>query len=353
MNTPRASRAPAPAHLASRLVGLSLLVVASAASGCGDDETGSGNGGAGGNGGATTTGTGSTTASGDAGGTPSGSGGDSGGTGGNGTTSTATGGDGGSGPGAGGAGGGAEGFPWEDAIDPDGTPSSTRLTARPLGSTDAPSGFYEYLPSGYTEDGARWPLLVFTHGIGENGDGDGELGKVLATGLPDLIERDQWAVDRPFVVLMPQHPGGGCPSAAEIADMIAYGIETYAIDPRYVYLTGLSCGAIGAWTYLADNLDSQIAAMVPIAGDGRNAWQQQGCELGRVAIWGFHGDADGTVGVEGTNVPLDGLAGCPQPPASPSQKTIYPGVGHNSWDMTYDLSAGHDIYTWMLQFRHE
>jgi len=30
--------------------------------------------------------------------------------------------------------------------------------------------------------------------------------------------------------------------------------------------------------------------------------------------------------------------------------TIYPGVGHNAWDRTYDLSAGNDIYTWMLGF---
>lgn len=340
---------------ASTALTLGLLVGTASLVGCGDDETGAGGGGGSGAGGttATSTTTSSTTASGgDAGGTPTGAGGDGSGNGagGEGTTSTSSGGDGGGG--GAGTGGSEAGFPWDDAIDPDGTPSSTRLTARPLGSTDAPSGFYEYLPSGYTEDGAQWPLLVFTHGIGENGNGTDELGKVLATGLPDLIERDQWAVDRPFVVLMPQHPGGGCPSASEIADMIAYGIEAYAIDPRYVYLTGLSCGAIGAWNYLADNLDSQIAAMVPIAGDGRNAWNQQGCELGRVAIWGFHGDADGTVSVDGTNVPLDGLATCPQPPARPSQKTIYPGVGHNSWDMTYDLSAGHDIYAWMLQFSH-
>jgi len=32
-------------------------------------------------------------------------------------------------------------------------------------------------------------------------------------------------------------------------------------------------------------------------------------------------------------------------------KTIYPGVGHDSWDRTYDLSAG-NIYTWMLRFTH-
>ena len=67
MTTLRASRALAPARLASRLVGLSLLVVACSVAGCGDDETVTGSGGAGGAGGTTTSGSGSTTASGDAG----------------------------------------------------------------------------------------------------------------------------------------------------------------------------------------------------------------------------------------------------------------------------------------------
>jgi len=120
-----------------------------------------------------------------------------------------------------------------------------------------------------------------------------------------------------------------------------------------VYLTGLSCGGIGSWAYLGKYLDAQLAAMVPIAADGASAWNSKGCDLAKVAIWAFHGDADGTVGVYGTNAPMDGLAGCASPPAKETKKTIYPGVGHNSWDMTYDLSAGHDIYAWMLGKAHD
>jgi hypothetical protein len=246
--------------------------------------------------------------------------------------------------------GGAGGFPWEGAIDPNGGSSSSRLTAKPLGSTSAAQGFYEYLPSGYPGN-VSWPLLVALHGVGENGNGTSQLVDILVTGIPKLVNTDAWPIERPFVVLMPQHAGGGCPSAVEIQSFIAWGLANYDIDTRYVYLTGLSCGAIGSWSYLAQNLDSQIAALVPIAGDGKGAWNNQGCELARVAIWAFHGDADGTVNVSGTNVPMDGLAGCPAP-ALETKKTIYPGVGHNSWDRTYDLSEGHDIYTWMLGFTH-
>jgi predicted peptidase len=250
----------------------------------------------------------------------------------------------------GGSGGSASApFPWEGAVLPGAGPSSTRLAPRELGQSTAPQGYYEYLPAGYP-GGVKWPLLVALHGIGENGDGGSQLGNVTHTGIGRLLSQDAWPGDRPFVVLLPQHPGGGCPGAEEIRSFIAWSLENYDVDRRYVYLTGLSCGAIGAWSYLAQNLDAQVAAVVPIAGDGSGAWRSKGCDLARVAIWAFHGDADGTVGVSGTNTPMDGLAGCPAPPARETRKTIYPGVGHDSWSRTYDLSAGNDIYTWMLRF---
>ncbi len=229
-----------------------------------------------------------------------------------------------------------------------GGPSSSRLTARPFGSTSAPQGFYEYVPPGYPAQGPV-PLLVALHGIGENGDGTTLIHNVLNSGLGPILTSDAWPEDRPFVVLLPQHSvDGGCPVGGEIQAFLTWAISNYTVDPKRIYLTGLSCGGIGAWDYLNVALDSQIAALVPIAGDGQGAWANRGCSLGKVPIWAFHGDADPTVNVVGTNVPMDGLATCPAPPRKDAIKTIYPGVGHDSWDQTYDLSAGHDIYTWML-----
>ncbi|MFT5354320.1 MAG: putative esterase [Polyangiales bacterium] len=229
----------------------------------------------------------------------------------------------------------------------DDRPSSARHTAQPLGTTDAGNGYWEYLPPAY--GAAPSPLLVFWHGLGENGDGSLDtLDAVNRNGPPRLVRDDNWPNERPFVVLSPQHAGGGCPNANEIRDFIAFAIENYEIDPARVYLTGLSCGAIGSWNYLGQEIDSTpVAAAVLIAGDGRRAFRNRGCDLAVLPIWGLHGDADGTVDVAGTRIPLDGLLMCPEPRAE-QVLTIYEGVGHNSWARTYDLSAGNDIYTWML-----
>ncbi|MCA9706867.1 MAG: hypothetical protein KDK70_13525 [Myxococcales bacterium] len=225
-------------------------------------------------------------------------------------------------------------------------PSSARHTPRPLGDTASPQGYWEYLPPTY--DGATpHPLLVYLHGIAANGNGTTELDRVLLNGPPDLIDRDAWPYERPFVVLSPQHMGAGCPAPGEIQALLAYAIDAYAVEPSQVYLTGISCGAIGAWDYLANFFDDQIAAALLIAGDGRGAFAFAGCALGVVPLWAFHGEADDIVDPLGTIEPLEALLACEPPPVD-ARMTLFPGVRHESWHQVYDLSSGHDVYAWLL-----
>lgn len=238
-----------------------------------------------------------------------------------------------------------------------GGPSSERMTLRPLGSVKgAPAGFIEYLPPGYG-DGKRRPLLLSFHGAGENGDGSETDLELLSLGaIPELIGNDRWPEQRPFVVLMPQHEGGDvpgslCPDAAEIDAFVRFATAHYEVDRRRVYLTGVSCGAIGVWDYLAAHTN-EVAAAVVIAGDGNNAVAEAHCALARVPIWAFHGDADTVVSVFGSIRPIRRLREeCTDPAPVDLRLTVYRGVGHDSWKATYDLSSGHDVYAWLLRHR--
>jgi predicted peptidase len=232
-----------------------------------------------------------------------------------------------------------------DAGPPGTAPASQRLV--PLGEGSAPNGYHEYLPPGL-DDGRARPLLVFWHGLGENGNGTTELSRVLANGPPMLISRGRWPEARTFIVLSPQHAGGGCPSAAEVHAFIGWARSAYAVDARRIYLTGLSCGAIGVWSYLGTYTGSAVAAAVLIAGDPGGAWGRSGCALGQVAIWAFHGDADGTVGISGERATMANLAACPSPPARDNVWTEIPGGGHGIWPGIYDGTTAPDVYAWML-----
>ena len=196
------------------------------------------------------------------------------------------------------------------------------------------------------------------HGVGENGPGDAAaLNSVQNNGPPKLIKANQWPGTRPFVVLSPQHPGGGCPTAAEVHDFLTYALGKYDVDAKRVYLTGLSCGALGSSSYFAQYGSENGRRHRSHRGRRDAHLEHQDVRIShRTALWAFHGDADPTVLIDqngsGDKGSLPKFLACPKPPKTDAQYTVYPGVGHDSWSRTYDLSAGHDIYTWMLTFSH-
>lgn len=233
--------------------------------------------------------------------------------------------------------------------------ASTAHTVRPVGYMAAPQGFWEYLPPGYTAaGGAGKPLLLFFHGLGENGDGsEAALDQVLNHGPPRFIDRDEWPRERPFIVLSPQQ-GSSCPSAAGIAAFLTWARAHYNVDSTRIYLTGLSCGAIGISSYLRANaLTTDVAAVVGISGDWRGSWGMHMCALGRMPIWAIHGDADTNGGTlpDFSRLPITGLIACPAPPREDAVLTMLPGVGHSgaAWNDTYSGAIGLDVFAWMLE----
>ena len=244
-------------------------------------------------------------------------------------------------------------------------------------------GFYEYLPPSYRATGAKSPLLVALNGYGESGDGTpGALVNLLNTGIPRFIDIGGWPTNRPLVVLALQHvedppfdfgpcdgvewggscsmqlqhdrnhlPSGFCTTPGEVHDFITYALAHYNVDPKRVYVTGLSCGAFGGWEDLAQPSGrSQVAAAVLIAGEGRPAWTTAHCGLSSVPIWAFAGELDDVVNPLGSIDTMTNLQGCPGVTANRAKLTVYPGLYHDGWDQAYSGSLGDDIYTWMLGF---
>jgi len=221
--------------------------------------------------------------------------------------------------------------------------SAPTFEKRPKGTLYSDQGYFEYLPAGYEEETLS-PLIIFFHGLGENGNGSEQsLDLVLKNAIPNLINNGEWPEDRPFVVLSPQQQWS-CPSAQQIRKFIEFALSHYKIDPARVYLTGLSCGGMGIATYLATYGGDLITAVVPVAGNMWPAWNAKRCGFTNdVAVWTFTGEQDSNFGND--RQAMNNLISCPQP-RKDMRFTSYPNTGHNSWDKAY----AEDIYSWMLSY---
>ena len=240
--------------------------------------------------------------------------------------------------------------------------SGTAMEAVPLGSPDgdSPLGYLEYLPPTYAADGEPSPLLVFLHGAGEAGDGsEDSLELVDDLGIPQVIAAGDWPQDRPFVVLAPQYgtaeADAECGIADDLAAFLEHAVAAYNVDQARGYLTGVSCGAIGMWDYLASHGGELVAAAVPISGHALWALEEAGCApLAEVPVWAFHGAADDVVPVDFVEEQIGQIGACEGADAAAADLTVYPDTGHvEAIAPTYDLSAGHDIYSWMLEHTND
>jgi predicted peptidase len=205
-------------------------------------------------------------------------------------------------------------------------------------------GYYLYYPAAYAQDStARFPLLLFLHGIGERGNGVSELSRVLKFGPPRMIERGR---DFPFLVLTPQLPSSADHWPVSLIDeVLDQARQTLRVDTTRIYLTGLSDGGDASWNYAMARPDIP-AAIVPIASEASPA---SICAMRPVAVWAFHGELDRDTKLSLESRLVDGLNACDPPPPEPARLTIYRGAGHLVWTRAYEGEGGIDIYGWLLQ----
>lgn len=158
---------------------------------------------------------------------------------------------------------------------------------------DSINGYYEYLPqSYYTQPQKKFPLFIFIHGVGVNGDGSAEqMGRIynsagLVGGVIQRLHQPNWypghAIPQSFTVngenfeyiyIAPQFRsdpafnGGGAAQANKfINDIIDYCIAHYRVDKSRIYLSGQSAGGAYIVDYLAASTqNAQRVAAVAFA----------------------------------------------------------------------------------------
>jgi predicted peptidase len=201
---------------------------------------------------------------------------------------------------------------------------------------DKEAKYVLFVPRDYDPQ-KTYPLVLFLHGLGESGT-DGK--KQATVGLGKAVKEREKTF--PAIVVFPQSQNKSWnASSADAKRALAIVEEVskeYKVDPKRLYLTGLSMGGIGSWSLVAAMPD-KWAAVVPICGRGD---PKTASKFKDVPLWAFHGDKDNAVPVSGSRDMIDALKKAEGNP----RYTEYPGVGHNSWDKAY---ATDELYDWLFK----
>ncbi len=216
------------------------------------------------------------------------------------------------------------------------------------------------LPKGY-EASKKYPLILFLHGAGERGrDNEAQLTHGSSLFLSDTLRQAF-----PAIVVVPQCPQnsfwsnvqttrdsaggrtfnfqeGGAPTRAMamVENLLEELQRQYKLKEEQLYVMGLSMGGMGTFEIVRRHPDL-FAAAVPICGGGHPATAGA---LKSTEWWVFHGDADNVVPVQLSQIMVDAL----KAQAASVKFTVYPGVGHNSWDNAF---AEPQLLPWLFAQR--
>jgi len=203
-----------------------------------------------------------------------------------------------------------------------------------------------YLPGAYGKDPQRkWPLIVFLHGSGVVSS---DLEDVKFEALPQILEFSFI----PTIVLSPHLKG-------EIGETYWIGEETidslftlldeiqaaYSVDPKRIYLTGVSIGGNGVWE-IGLRYPGRFAALVPVmgfVGDTSGFRVPENiCDLKDTPVWAFHGAIDPIVPLQAEEDLVNALKAC----GGNVQFTVYPDGDHDISGRVYNHNP--EFYEWLF-----
>ncbi len=192
-----------------------------------------------------------------------------------------------------------------------------------------------------TEEGKRYPLVVFLHGSGERGDDN------QCHVMPSLLKGIKKNGEECYILMPQLHSDGNWQDDdmdAALTALLDYVFKAYSVDTSRVYITGNSRGGAGTFDQILRHSGKYAAAM-PLCGyhstfyEGSESYK----EFAKIPMWLGHSASD-------TIVPSANSRGVYETvTALGSQKikyTEYKSFNHNCWDRFYSDA---EVWDWLFE----
>ena len=210
-------------------------------------------------------------------------------------------------------------------------------------AVDAEDFTYQVYVPPQIKKGGKLPVIVFLHGIRERGSG----GFVPTTGAVGGIVRHYFG-QIPAIVLLPQCRQGSYWQDSVMQQMVMNAlsqiVEEFGVDERRVYLTGVSMGGYGVWTF-ASKHPTMFAALVSICGGSPVMEGERFAPIaravGKTPARLFHGADDRVVPASESRQMVKAL----EANGGNVRYDEYENVGHNVW---LNVLSEKDLLPWLL-----
>jgi len=225
---------------------------------------------------------------------------------------------------------------------------SSKITKVPIntrsnGTSNNPAGYVEYLPTNY-DSRNDWPVLIWFHGLGENGDGSAsDLDKIANRQIMNWLKNN----DVPFIVLAPQDAYGqfydGLMQEIYQWSRSKYGSKSDEAQ-WHIQVLSASGGGMKNWLQAATPDLSTVNSITLSASilntSGFTTTKYNNIINSGVRLWFHHGVNDNTVQIGGQrgfykNI-VQTLGGYD---FDRYRFTAYTGLGHSAWNKVYNNSG--------------
>ena len=200
-------------------------------------------------------------------------------------------------------------------------------------------GYLLYRPEGYEADPNKtWPLIFFLHGFGDRGDNV----FLLAKASPFMYIREKGPL--PFIIIAPLlNTSSDYSSFPEVYmdGVLAEARADYRIDPKRIYVTGLSMGGEATYRF-ALHQPNTFAASAPLSAYLDYADAATMKSIKALPVWAIHGAEDTVIPLARAQQPVDAL----KETGGNIRFTVLEGHDHDVWTDTYSDPA---FYDWLLQ----